>query len=123
MAAAALAALFLSQGIGNIANGEWVARGVGEGYSPHVLREGGFALLAVGIAVAAGVFRRSWLPVSVTAGVPLGAALGLNGLSEIGQFTAGAVLHISQGVIAILLAVAWWRARRYGRAPTSEGET
>ena len=122
VAAAALAALFLSQGIGNMVSGEWVARGIGEDYSPHTLREGGFALVAVGLAVAAGVFRRSWLPVSVAAGVPLGIALGVNGLPEIGQFAAGALLHTSQGVIAVLLALTWWRAKRYGRGPASEGE-
>ena len=44
VAAAALAALLLSQGIGNLFNGAWVARGIGEGFSPHTMREGGFAL-------------------------------------------------------------------------------
>lgn len=122
VAAAALAALLLSQGVGNMVSGAWIARGLGEAYSPHVYVEGGFALLAAGVAVAAGVFRRAWLPVSVASGVPVGVALGVHGLPEIGTFTAGALLHSSQGVVALLLGIAWWRAWRYGRRPLSEGE-
>jgi hypothetical protein len=121
VAAAALAALLLSQGIGNLVNGEWVARGIGEDFSPHTMREGGFALIGLGLAVAAGVFRRSWLPVSASAGVPVGVALGINGISEIGHFAAGALLHTSEGIAAIVLAVLWWRAHRYARNPDPEG--
>jgi hypothetical protein len=121
VAAAAMAALLISQGIGNLVSGAWIARGIGEDFSPHTMREGGFALIAVGIAVAAGVFRRSWLPVSVAAGVPVGIALGINGTSEIGHFAAGALLHTSEGLVAIGLAVTFWRAR-YARGPDDEGE-
>lgn len=121
VAAAALAALLLSQGIGNIANGEWVARGIGEDFSPHTMREGGFALIGLGLAVAAGVLRRRWLPVSAAAGVPVGVALGINGISEIGHFAAGAVLHTSEGIAALVLAATFWRARRYARGPDPEG--
>jgi hypothetical protein len=121
VAAAAMAALLISQGLGNLVNGAWVARGIGEDFSPHTMREGGFALIALGIAVAAGVFRRSWLPVSVAAGVPIGIALGINGTSEIGHFAAGALLHSAEGLVAIGLAVTWWRAR-YARSPDPEGE-
>ena len=120
VAAAALGALLLSQGIGNLVNGEWVARGIGEGFSPHTMREGGFALIGLGVAVAAGVFRRSWLPVSVGAGVPVGVALGINGISEIGHFAAGALLHTSEGLAAIALGILWWRAR-YARGLDDEG--
>jgi hypothetical protein len=121
VAAAALAALLLSQGIGNIVNGEWVARGIGEDFSPHTMREGGFALIGLGLAVAAGVLRRRWLPVSTAAGVPVGVALGINGISEFGHFAAGAALHTSEGVVALVLAVTFWRAHRYARGPDHEG--
>lgn len=121
LVAAAIAALMLSQGVGNIVSGAWVARGLGEDYSPHAFLEGGLALIAVGIAIAAGVLRRSWLPVSVAAGAPLAVAFGVNGIAEVGEFAAGAVLHLTQGVLGIALAVLWWRARRYGRAEPDEG--
>jgi hypothetical protein len=123
LVAAAVAALMLSQGVGNIVNGAWVARGLGEDYSPHAFLEGGLALIAVGIAVAAGVFRRSWLPVSVAAGAPLAVAFGVNGVGEIGEFAAGAALHLTQGALGLALAALWWRARRYGRAEPDEGGT
>jgi hypothetical protein len=122
LVAAAVAALMLSQGVGDIVNGAWVARGLGEDYSPHAFIEGGLALLAVGIAIAAGVLHRRWLPVSVATGAPLAVVFGVRGIGEIGEFTAGAALHLSQGALGLLLAAAWWRAWRYGRAPASEGE-
>ena len=121
VAAAAMAALLLSQGLGNLFNGAWVARGIGEDFSPHTMREGGFALIGLGLVVAAGVLRRSWLPVSVAAGAPVGVALGLHGTSEIGQFAAGALLHSAEGIAAIALVVTWWRVRRYARGPEPEG--
>ena len=121
VAAAAMAALLLSQGVGNLLNGEWVARGIGEDFSPHTMREGGFALIGLGLAVAAGVFRRAWLPISVAAGAPAGIALGINGTSEIGHFAAGALLHTAEGIAAIALVVTFWRARRYARGPDPEG--
>jgi hypothetical protein len=122
LVAAAVAALMLSQGVGDIVNGAWVARGLGEDYSPHAFTEGGLALLAVGIAVAAGVLHRRWLPVSVATGAPLAVVFGVRGIGEVGEFAAGAALHLSQGVLGLLLAAVWWRAWRYGRAAASEGE-
>jgi hypothetical protein len=116
-----VAALLLSQGIGNLANGAWIARGIGEAFSPHTMREGGFALIGLGLAVAAGALRHRWLPVSVAAGVPVGIALGIHGTSEIGHFAAGAILHTSEGIAALVLAATWWRARRYARRPDPEG--
>lgn len=118
--AALLAANLLSHGLGNFFVGAWVSRGLGEHYSPHAFREGGLALIAAGIAVAAGSLRRSWIPVSVGAGVPLGIAFGIYGIPEIGQFAAGAALHLSQGALGILLAITWWRAHRYGRRAGDE---
>jgi len=123
VAAAVLATLLVSQGVGNLFNGAWIARGIGEDFSPHTMREGGFALIGLGLAVAAGVLRRSWLPVSVVAGVPVGLALGINGTSEIGHFAAGALLHTTEAIAAIALVVTFWRARRYARGPDPEGGT
>lgn len=121
VAAAALAALFITHGLGNIFNGAWVARGLGEHHSPHIFGESGLALLAVGAVVAAGVVWRRWLPLSVATGAPLGAAYGVLGVGEIGQFAAGAALHLTQGAIAVALAVLWWRIRRYGGPGLHEG--
>jgi hypothetical protein len=120
IAAAAMAYLYISQGIGNLAFGDWVARGVGDDYSPHLTREGGFALIAVGIAVLAGVVSRQMLPVSVVAGVPLALVFGIAGITEIGVFAAGAVLHITQGVVGVILAVTFWQYRRYTSAAPDE---
>ena len=119
-AAAAMAYLFLSHGLGNLFVGDWVARGVGEHHSPHALGEGGFALIAVGIAVLAGVLRPRMLPVSVAAGVPLALVLGVYGIGEVGVFAAGAALHLTQGVLGVVLGVTFWRARRDTRGPRDE---
>lgn len=119
-AAAALAYLLISQGIGNFFVSDWVARGIGEAHSPHLAREGGFALVAAGIAVMAGVLWRRMLPVSVATGTPLAVGLGFMGISEIGVFAPGAVLHLSQGVVGIVLAALFWKVRRDTRGPTNE---
>lgn len=121
LVAALFALNLLSHGIGNMFVGAWVSRGLGEHYSPHAFREGGLALIAVGLAVGAGWLRRSWLPVSVAAGVPLGIALGIYGVPEIGEFGPGAALHLAQGALGVTLGVVWWRAWRYDRRPHDEG--
>lgn len=113
VAAALLAVVLLAQGIGNFYVGEWISRNIGEPYSRHAMFEMGLALVAAGGAVAAGALRREWLPVAVVAGVPLGVLLGVHGAPEATTFAWGAVLHISEGVCAVALAVAWWRASRY----------
>lgn len=111
-AAVAMGYLFFSQGFGNLVWGDWVADGVGEEFSPHLMREGGFALMAVGLAVLAGALVRRMAPVSVVAGTPLAIAFGVAGIGEIGVFAAGAVLHITQGLVGIVLAVTYWRYRK-----------
>lgn len=114
LAVAALAALLVFHGVGSVARGEWVARNLGEDYSPHAFTEGGLALIAVGLVAAVSLLRRSWLPVAVTAGVPLGLALGVVGIGELDEFGAGAALHLTQAGVAVLLAAAWWRSRGPG---------
>src|SRR3546814_4593580 len=115
-----MAALLIANGAGSLVNGAWVAENLGEQHSPHAFAEGGLALIAVGIAVAAGALRRAWLTVSVAAGVPLGIAFGIRGIPETQEFAAGAALHLGQGAVAVALGVLWWRARRYGREPRDE---
>lgn len=119
-AAAALAYLLISQGLGNFFVSDWVARGIGEAHSPHLAREGGFALIAAGIAVLAGVLWRRMLAVSVATGTPLALGLGFVGIGEIGVFAPGAVLHLSQGAVGIVLLALFWRARRDSRGPGGE---
>jgi len=86
----------------------------------HLAREGGFALIAAGIAVLAGVLWRRMLSVSVATGTPLAVGLGFVGISEIGVFAPGAVLHLRQGAVGIVLAALFWKVRRDTRDPGSE---
>lgn len=117
---ALMAYLFVSQGVGNLIFGEWVADGVGDDFSPHLTRESGFALIAAGIAVAFGAWRpRSMAPVSLAASVPLAVAFGIAGFGEIGVFAAGAALHLTQGAVGVALAVTYWRTRRTPGRDTS----
>jgi hypothetical protein len=113
IAAAWLGLLFVSQGLGNLVNAEWVARGLGEPLNTHAYFEGGIVLLALGGLVLAGAVARRRLGVAVVAGAPVGLVFALNGLDEVSEFPAGGVLHVSQGLAAIALALLWWRARRY----------
>jgi hypothetical protein len=122
LVAAVLASVLISNGLGNIWNHNWVAENIGEAASPHAFIEGGLALLAVAVVVSIAVFSYRALPYAVASATPLGLAYGVRGFGEIGEFTAGAVLHIGQGVLALALLVLWWRARRYGSAGADEGE-
>jgi hypothetical protein len=121
--AALLGALFLFQGLGDIFNGEWIAEGLDEPHSHHLYVEGGIALIAMAIVLAVGLFERRALDVGVAGGVPLGVAYGINGFWEIGQFAAGVALHMTELVVALVVLVLWWRARRYGRGDPDEGGT
>lgn len=120
-AAAALAYLFLSHGFGNFFIGGWVADNLDQPESPHALTEGSLALMAVGIAVAAGAIRRRWLTTSAVAGVPLGVAFGFVGLSEAPTFGAGAALHLSQAAAAVAFGYLFWKFRDATGGSDEEG--
>jgi hypothetical protein len=113
LAAAALAMLFLGQGLSSLVSGRWVARNLDVPFDAHASFELGLLLFALGGVVLAGALARRWLDLAAAAGVPLGIAFAVSGLSELGEFPGGGVLHLSQGVAAIALAAFWWRARRY----------
>lgn len=120
LAAAVLALLFISHGLGNLVAGEWLSEQLGEPYAPHALTEGAWAMLAVGVAVGAGALRRRFLAVSVGAGVPFGTSLGIHGIGEITTFAYGAALHLSEGLLALALLGTWWMTRRYGMPSAKE---
>lgn len=121
LAAAAMALILLYHSVGNFFFADWVAANLGEPYSPHATLEGGYAMLAVAVAVGAGAWRRKWLPVSVSAGVPLGVMLGAGGIAELGVFPLGAVFHLAEGVLAVVLFATWY-FWRYGSRRRREDE-
>jgi hypothetical protein len=123
VAAAVLAAVLFGHGVGNIVNGSWVAQSLGEAHSPHAFVEGGLALICASIAVAAGLWHREQLVVSVAAGAPLGIALGIVGVGELGEFAWGAALHLVEAAAAVVLLVLWWQVRRYAPPGRGEGRT
>jgi hypothetical protein len=116
VAAAVLAVLFLAQGISNLLAGDWVARRLEVPFDSHAAFEAGILLLTLGGVVLAGALVPRWLDLAVLAGAPVGLAFAVHGASELAEFPAGGVLHLSQGVAAITLALLWWRARalRFG---------
>lgn len=110
--AAALALSFVVHGVGGLATGEWIADNLGEPYAPHPFREGGLALIALGVCAAAAAVSRRWSTVSVLTCTPLAIGFGLHGITEVGVFAAGVALHFTEGLCGILLALAWWWDRR-----------
>lgn len=110
--AALLSLAFVVHGVGGLVGGEWVADNLGEPYGPHAFREGGLALVALGLCAAAAMASRRWSPVSVLTCTPMAIGLGLHGTTEVGVFAAGAALHLAEGTLGILLALAWWWDRR-----------
>jgi hypothetical protein len=120
VSAAALALVFAFHGAGNLFNGRWVAENLHEPYGSHAFVEGGFALVAVAIAIAAGAVRREWSPVAVAAGAPMGIFLGVQGGLEAHEFAGGAALHFTEGALAVALLACWWAARRYARRGNGE---
>ncbi|MDZ5620244.1 hypothetical protein [Nocardioides bizhenqiangii] len=120
--AAVLALAFVVHGVGGLATGEWIADNLGEPYAPHPFREGGLALIALGVCAAAAAVSRRWSTVSVLTCTPIAIGFGLHGFTEIGVFAAGFALHAIEGVLGILLALAWWWDRRdASRAPDEDG--
>lgn len=118
--AAALATAFVVQGVGNVVAGEWIAENIGEPHGPHAYTEGALALVAAGVCAAGAAVRRSWSTVSVLTCSPLALSLGVGGIGEIGVFAAGVALHLTEGVLGILLVLAWWLDRRDRAAPGRE---
>ena len=121
--AAALGAVFVVNGGGNIFLGRWVARNLDAPYDPHVWREGGLALLALGALLLLAALRPRLLSAAALVACPVAAFYGVTGVGEVDDFLNGAVLHLSQGVLGIALAVGWFWARRYVSVPPNEGET
>lgn len=112
LVAVALCAAFLCQAGGNIVAGDWIAQHLGEPLGPHAYFEGALAMTAAAVCALAAAVRRSWAGVSVLTCTPLAVSLGVHGLGEIGQFAAGAALHVTEGALGVLLLAAWWWDRR-----------
>ncbi|KRA28177.1 MULTISPECIES: hypothetical protein [unclassified Nocardioides] len=110
--AAALSFAFVFQAMGNIVAGDWIAENLGEPHGPHAYFEGALAMTAAAVCALAAAVRRSWAGVSVLSCSPLALSLGIHGLGEIGQFAAGAILHVIEGTLGLLLIGAWWWDRR-----------
>src|SRR3546814_14349612 len=102
-----MVALLIANGAGSLVNGAWVAENLGEQHSPHAFAEGGLALIAVGIAVAAGAMRRAWLPVSVAAGVPLGIAFGIRGIPETQEFARSEERRVGKECVSSCRSRGW----------------
>ncbi|GAA3823368.1 hypothetical protein [Nocardioides panacisoli] len=120
--AIALAAAFVTQGLGSILAGRWVARGLGESFAPDAALELGLAMIAVGMCTAAAAISRVWGPVAVLTGTSLATALAVHGVREFGEFAAGAALHATEGLLGVALLAAWLvdlHGRRRGPAPVT----
>ena len=103
------------QGVSSLTSGSWIAENIGEPFSPHAMTEGGFALIAVGFVAMVACLDRQWLVLGVAAAVPLGIMLGVHGIREVNVWAWGAALHLTEGVLAVVLLVtfviAWRRTR------------
>jgi hypothetical protein len=119
--AAALGTVFLINGGGNIFVGRWVARNLEAPYDAHLYREGGLALVALGSLLLVASLRPRWLSVSALVACPVAVFYGASGVGEVDDFLNGALLHLSQGVLGLALAVSWFWARRYVPGRSGEG--
>lgn len=119
-AAWALAAVFTLKATASLVAVSWVQQHVGGHAGPDRSTEAALALLAAAACAVAGGLRRSWTPVAVVCTAPLALALCLHGVSEVGTSAAGSALHMTEGVLGVLLVAAWWhdgwRRRRAGPA-------
>jgi hypothetical protein len=116
-AAAVLASTFLIEGMGNLFFGRSVTRHLDAPFDAHTLFEGGVAFLALAAVLIAAAFAKRWLDLAVATGAPVGLALAIHGWSELSEFPGGGVLHLSQGLAAVALAVCWLQASRYVLPP------
>lgn len=118
-AALGLAASFWVHGFGSIFFSDWLVQNLGED-APHAMFEGGVAVLTVALLVGAAALRRSWAPVAVAGGTPMGVIYGLHGIREWGTFAAGAALHTLEGVLALVLLVTFVLELRDSRGARHE---
>lgn len=116
----ALAAVFALKATGSLVEVGWVQEHIGGHAGPDRSVEAALALLAAAACAVAGGLRRSWTPVAVLCTAPLAIALCLHGVSDVGTLGAGAAVHMTEGVLGVLLVAAWsydgWRRRGAGPA-------
>lgn len=119
-AAWALAAVFTLKATASVVEVAWFQQHVSGHAGPDRSTEAALALLAAAACAVAGGLRRSWTPVAVMCTAPLALALCLHGVGEVGTRAAGSALHMTEGVLGVLLVAAWWhdswRRRRAGPA-------
>ncbi len=110
-----LGVILMFQGVSSLTSGSWIAQNIGEPFAPHAVAEGGFALIAVGFVALLTCLDRQWLVLGVAAAVPLGVMLGVHGIREVDVWAWGAALHLTEGVLAVVLlasfVIAWRRDR------------
>ncbi len=115
IAAAVLGVILMFQGVSSLTSGSWIAQNIGEPFAPHAVAEAGFALIAVGFVALLTCLDRQWLVLGVAAAVPLGVMLGVHGIREVDVWAWGAALHLTEGVLAVVLlasfVIAWRRDR------------
>lgn len=121
--AAAMAFTLLVHGYGNFFRVEWIARHLHEPVSRHAYNEGGAALLGLSLFFLLAALRPRMLSTAAAVSAPVGAYFGVVGVNELSTFANGGILHITEGLLGLGLAGAWFWARRYVSGPRDEGET
>jgi hypothetical protein len=77
----------------------------------------------VGVLLVLAAARPRLLSSAALVACPIAMFYGATGVGELDTFLNGALLHISQGLLGIALAVGWFWARRYVPGRSDEGET